>query len=171
MRPLPALRLPGRARGRWDGRRRTGECDDPGAGAARGVAPPAGLGGSEPRHARRVARLASAPAGIPRLRPKEGDVDRLGRFKGLTTAVVLALGLCAVLDVVGLFSDVSYRHLLQRAMAGASISIQQADSADHRQAVIGWWQLGLFLATACFFLVWFRRAYTNVGRLGVHGLR
>ena len=98
-------------------------------------------------------------------------MDRLGRFKGLTTVVVIALGLCAVLDVVGVFSDVSYRHLLQRAMAGASISIQQADSADHRQSTIGWWQLGLFLVTACAFLVWFRRAYTNVGRLGVHGLR
>jgi hypothetical protein len=98
-------------------------------------------------------------------------VDRLGRFKALTAAVVVAVGLCGVLDVVGVFSDVSYRNLLQRAMSGAAISIQQADAADHRQAVIGWLQVGVFLATAFLFVVWFRRAYTNVGRLGVDGLR
>jgi Domain of unknown function (DUF4328) len=98
-------------------------------------------------------------------------VDRFGRFKALTTAVVVALVVCAVLDVVAVASDVSYRNLIQNALAGATISLQQADSADHRQAVIGWWQVGVLLATAVLYVVWFRRAYVNVGRLGVHGLR
>ncbi len=98
-------------------------------------------------------------------------MNRLGRFKALTTAVVVVLALCAVLDVVAVISDVSYRNLIQRISSGAAVSIQQADSADHRQAVIGWWQLAIFVAAAVLFIVWFRRAYTNVGRLGVDGLR
>jgi hypothetical protein len=98
-------------------------------------------------------------------------VDRLGRFKALTTAVVVALVLCAVLDIVAVVSDVSYRNMLQQAMSGVSISLQRANAADHRQAVIGWWQIAVFLATAVLFISWFRRAYTNVGRLGVDGLR
>jgi hypothetical protein len=56
-------------------------------------------------------------------------------------------------------------------MSGAAVSIQQANSADNRQALIGWWQVAVFLLTALLFIVWFRKAYTNVARLGVHGLR
>jgi len=98
-------------------------------------------------------------------------MNRLGRIKALTTAVVVLLVLCAVLDVVAVISDASYRSLIGRISSGAAVTLQQADSADHRQAVIGWWQIGLFVATAVMFIVWFRRAYTNVGRLGVDGLR
>jgi hypothetical protein len=97
-------------------------------------------------------------------------MNRLGGFKALTTALVVGFVLCAVLDVVAVFSDESYRSLIQRAIAGG-ISVQQADSADQRQTAIGFWQFGIFLVTAILFLIWFRRAYANVPRLGVGGMR
>jgi hypothetical protein len=82
-----------------------------------------------------------------------------------------ALGLSAVLSLVGLSTENSYHHLVQQAMAGQLVSPQAAQSADHRIRSLGWMELGLFAVTGVVFIAWFRDAYTNVERLRVTGLR
>jgi hypothetical protein len=113
----------------------------------------------------------SAPIRDEHRRRNEMNMSSLGRFNTLTTAVVAALALSAVLDVVGVVSDVSYRSVIERALSGARISLREADAADYRQQLIGWWQAGVFLAAAVLFLIWFRRANKNVRVLGVDGPR
>jgi hypothetical protein len=56
-------------------------------------------------------------------------------------------------------------------MAGNVVSAADAQAADNRQNTIGWAQLALFLTTGVLFVAWFHRAYSNLDRLGISGLR
>jgi type II secretory pathway pseudopilin PulG len=82
-----------------------------------------------------------------------------------------ALCLSVVLSLVGISSEDSYRHLAQHAAAGQYVSLQSAQSADHRVHMIALLNLGLLVVTGAAFIAWFRSAYTNVERLGVTGMR
>jgi Domain of unknown function (DUF4328) len=85
-----------------------------------------------------------------------------------TRLVLAALILTLALDVVAVVSDVSYHRLVDRFAGGADVSLQDADD---RQSTIAQVQLALFAATAVVFIVWFHRAYRNLGTLGVDRLR
>lgn len=87
-----------------------------------------------------------------------------------TRALLGAFVLEIVLSVVAIVSDVSYHGLIGR-LANGSVSLADAQAADHRQSVIGLVQIGLFIATATLFIVWFSRAYRNLDALGVSALR
>jgi hypothetical protein len=95
----------------------------------------------------------------------------MGRFQTLAYIAMAALGLSAVLSLVGLSAENSYHHLVQQALAGQSVSPQTAQSAEHRIRSIGLLELGLYGVTGVVFIAWFRNAYTNVERLRVTGLR
>jgi hypothetical protein len=60
--------------------------------------------------------------------------------------------------------------LLSRQSAGV-VSDAEANANDLRQGVIGSLQLLVTLATAGVFLTWFYRAYKNLSRVGVRGLK
>jgi hypothetical protein len=97
------------------------------------------------------------------------------RFVGRTTTLAYvaigALGLSALASVVGLSAESSYHHLAQHAAAGQYVSLQAAQSADHRVHSIALLKLGLLVLTGVVFIAWFRSAYTTVERLGVTGMR
>jgi hypothetical protein len=110
----------------------------------------------------------SAASGTGLTRPTRAT---LSKFTILTRLVIAALILCAVLDALAVASDFSYQNLIDRIVAGDSVAPSDAQSADDRQHLIGFGQIGIFLVTAAVFIVWFRKAYTNVARLGISGLR
>lgn len=96
----------------------------------------------------------------------------LRRSRLFANLAMIALGLCAVLSVAGFVSDRSYHNLIQRTLDGTTIpTLDQAAAADDRVHALALLDLGLFVLTGIVFIVWFRDAYKNVGRLGVAGLR
>ena len=74
-------------------------------------------------------------------------------------------------DAVAIISDISYLQLIDRAIGGAEIFIDEVETAESRQGIIGITQLVLFAATVVLFLIWFRRSYRNLGSLGADWLR
>jgi hypothetical protein len=77
-----------------------------------------------------------------------------------------------VLTVIALLSDWAELSLLGRILEDpASVSPAEANASDQRQGVIGLLQLLLYLGTVVAFLVWFRRAYSNLPALGAESLR
>jgi hypothetical protein len=89
----------------------------------------------------------------------------------LTRLVLSLLVLTIALDFVAIVSDVSYHRLIERVANNGDVSLTQAQSADDRQNTIGYVQFGVVVVGAIFFINWFSRAYKNLGRLGVAGLR
>lgn len=96
-----------------------------------------------------------------------------GSLAGRTLAqlAILALILVAILDAVGVISSIAEIRLLSRMINGAPITYQEAAANDHRQAIIGWLQLGLYLPAAALFLAWIYRAHKNLRLLNVSGLK
>lgn len=80
------------------------------------------------------------------------------------------LSLNAALDLVAAISDISYLGLIERGKQGL-VSFAEGSTADSRQANLALLQLLVFLVTAIVFIVWFRRAYRNLGPLGASWLR
>ena len=83
------------------------------------------------------------------------------------------IGLLALnggLDLVAAISDVAYLDLIDRGRAGL-VSFEEGSAADARQASLGLLQLLTYLATGIVFIIWFRRAYRNLGSLGAAWLR
>lgn len=95
----------------------------------------------------------------------------MGRSTMLAYVAMAALGLGAVLSLVGLSAENSYHHIAQQALEGKYVSLQSAQSAQHRIHSIGLLELVLYAVTGVVFIAWFRNAYTNVERLGVKGMR
>ena len=89
-----------------------------------------------------------------------------------TTRLVLGVLVLAIaLDIVSIVSELSYHSLVDRGSNGGDVSLAQIQSADDRYSTIGWVQTGIYVIAAIFFIIWFSRAYKNLGRLGVEGLR
>lgn len=82
-----------------------------------------------------------------------------------------ALAAALLVDLVAIGSDVLERRLLTRIGAGELVADAELLASDDRQATIGLLQLGVFVAAAVFFLLWFYRAYSNLQPLGVDELR
>jgi Domain of unknown function (DUF4328) len=95
----------------------------------------------------------------------------MGRSTMLAYVAMGALGLSAALSLVAFSAHDSYHHLAQHAVSGQYVSLQSAQSADHRVHSISSLELVLFVLTGVIFIAWFRSAYLNVERLGVTGMR
>ena len=92
-------------------------------------------------------------------------------IRGLGKWAVGALAATAVLSAIAVVSDVFELRLLERAESPEGITMDEANANDLRQAVIGILQFLLLIVTAVFFILWFHRAYTNLGALDADGLR
>jgi len=99
------------------------------------------------------------------------DLEPVQRAQRLAWIVIGALALNVVLDVVGFVADRSYHGEVQKLASGQLGSLDSAQTAENRVHLIGWLSIGLYIATAILFVIWFRRAYLNVSRMGVHGQR
>jgi hypothetical protein len=99
------------------------------------------------------------------------DTEPVKRSLRLARIVMVALALNVALDIVAIVSDRSYHSLAQQILSGQAVSLQKADAADHRVHMIALASIALYLVTAVLFVVWFRRAYQNVSRMGVYGQR
>jgi Domain of unknown function (DUF4328) len=90
---------------------------------------------------------------------------------GPARIVYLLLAVFALVTVAAMLSDWLEVSLLTRILHDpASVREAEATASDDRQALLGVVQLGAFLLTAVGFLVWFRRAYTNLPGLGMEPL-
>jgi hypothetical protein len=93
------------------------------------------------------------------------------RLDGAGRVVVALLVANVVLDLVAVVTDIQMMGLVDRAKGGRFVSVEEADSLDLRMARIGLLQLVSVLMTAIAFAFWIRRAYRNLGALGVRWLR
>lgn len=88
-----------------------------------------------------------------------------------TQWVSVLLAVIVVLDIVAIISDYMQIQLVNRALAGETITIAEATASDSRQAAIGGIYLVLFIITAILFLMWIHRAHRNLPSLGAKGLQ
>jgi hypothetical protein len=95
-------------------------------------------------------------------------------YRPLDRSAVLVQVLLAVFTLVtvaSVASDWLELNLLGRLLHDpASVLEAEANASDSRQALLASLQLGAYLLTAIGFLVWFRRAYTNLRALGMEPL-
>lgn len=74
---------------------------------------------------------------------------------------VLFLKIMLAIEIVSLISDYLQYDLLNNT----DITEELAAANDSRQQIIGLLYLGVFIPTAATFIMWFRRAYHNLGQL------
>lgn len=79
-------------------------------------------------------------------------------------------GLC-ILNFIAIISTYFENELLERIKIGATFSMQEAESNDSRQAIIGLCQMVVYITSLVLFLNWFRRAYGNLHRIGIKTLK
>lgn len=97
--------------------------------------------------------------------------DSLKKSRLFAYLAMAGLGLYAVLEVIRVISHYSYATLIGRILNRENVTLAQANAADHRVHILALASLGLYLLTGIVFIMWFRDAYINVGRMGVTGLR
>jgi hypothetical protein len=83
--------------------------------------------------------------------------------------VLLIIGL--VFDVVALIIEIDNYGVLSDLDRGIDVPIADVSAADDRSTFAALAQLGLYVPVIVAFLVWFSRAYRNLERLSVSGLR
>ncbi|PNE30816.1 hypothetical protein AF335_28510 [Streptomyces eurocidicus] len=83
--------------------------------------------------------------------------------RGLAFATVALLAVCAVVDVVSLYSGFTMLGLINQVLAGGieSVSMSDLDRADALQSAVTVAQLAANLAAAVLFVLWFRRVRVN----------
>lgn len=74
---------------------------------------------------------------------------------------VLFLKIILVLEIVSLISG----NLQYALLNNVNITEELAAANDSRQQIVGVLYLGVFVVTAVAFIMWFRRAYHNLGQL------
>ena len=84
---------------------------------------------------------------------------------GIANALQALIGLVLVVDIVAVSSDLAEYALLGRVQAGASVPDAELVRSDIRQGVIGLVQALSTIAAMVVWLVWFHRAYKNLGPL------
>ena len=76
------------------------------------------------------------------------------------------LCLTVLADSVALVIEVDYLGVLQDLHSGVDLSFDEVEAADNREAGAALFQSVAYLGAIIAFLVWFRRAYRNLGPLG-----
>jgi hypothetical protein len=115
----------------------------------------------------------------PRRLPEEEDEDHpherfLARDLpggGRALAVIILLGLTILCDAAGLAVDAMQYRLVEDALRGIKPNQAEATLYDGLETGIGVLDVLLSIVTAVLFCVWTYRAYKNLRRLGVRGLR
>jgi hypothetical protein len=69
-------------------------------------------------------------------------------------------------DAVAVLSGFSQHALLSRVASGAAVTEAESAANDSRYALIGLFQVLMFVATAICWLVWLHRAYANLRLMG-----
>jgi hypothetical protein len=82
-------------------------------------------------------------------------------MRGRERAVVVALLLLIVVDVVAVGFSIAELRLVDRLIAGEPVSDSEIDASDARATTIGAIQTVLLIAVAVFFIRWLRLAYRN----------
>jgi hypothetical protein len=77
-------------------------------------------------------------------------------------AVVVVFAAIAAISVAAAISDILEIRLMDRIVAGETVTSSEADANDGRQAIMGVLQFGAFIAGAIVFIRWLRAAYRNV---------
>ncbi|MCB0401323.1 MAG: DUF4328 domain-containing protein [Flavobacteriales bacterium] len=75
-----------------------------------------------------------------------------------------------ILNIIAVISGYFEFELLERIRDDGMYSIEEAESSDIRQGLIGLLQSGLYITSIVVFLNWFRRAYANLHRAGIKNL-
>jgi hypothetical protein len=91
-----------------------------------------------------------------------------GHTRALFVMIFLAAGI--LLNVVSIFSDFMQISMLSAVAAGRTISAEEADVNDSRQALIAIVQVLGYIVTAIGFLIWIHRAHRNLPALGAKNL-
>lgn len=90
--------------------------------------------------------------------------------KRANIAVIIFWIICG-LNLLAVISDYFEYNLLSRINDGEDVSYDEANANDIRQMIIGFSQSALYITSMVVFLNWFRRAYANLHRLNITGLR
>jgi hypothetical protein len=96
--------------------------------------------------------------------------QRPSSLTGLTLVVAIALAACAALDLAVIYAELSYRHVLSETLANGYPPVN-AGSIDHRRHQYVEVVTLASVFTWVLFIAWFSTAYTNLGRIGISGLR
>lgn len=99
--------------------------------------------------------------------------DHIEIWDNSKRAKILIVSFCILtgLSVIGIISGYFELKLLKSAQEGQVIEESVASANDLRQMVIGLLQTALYIISAITFIAWFRRAYGNLHRLGIHYLK
>ena len=104
-----------------------------------------------------------------------GDAIATGQAYGSAgLRACLAVGILAMLGVAAIAAIASTKaeiDLLQRALAGDSISVAEALANGARQQLVNWIFMGLYAASAVAFIAWMYRTSQNLGVLNGYDRR
>lgn len=128
--------------------------------------PQAPAEGPPPSNGRPVVTMPGGPPTTPRTEIAPPPARPYKHIGGVARAVMVLLAIGIAADLIAAISDVGYVGLMERIRDGGPVTIAEAQAADLRQVWIGLVQSGILLATIITFLVWFHRAYSNLGALG-----
>jgi hypothetical protein len=84
----------------------------------------------------------------------------------LVGLLILGMGV----DLAAAVSDWSLLQFIDRAAAGEPVSEEEGEEIDARQGAMAIAQIGVFLACAIAFLIWFHHAHRNLSRGGLRRL-
>ncbi len=82
--------------------------------------------------------------------------------------LIVVFWIIIIASMVGIALDFFELDLLKRIDQGTGFTMEEADDNDSRQLLAGILMLILRIISVVVFLNWFRRAYGNIKRLGVH---
>jgi hypothetical protein len=100
--------------------------------------------------------------------PAKQSYAPLNKIYGWVAGVFIIL---LIADIIALLSDYSQFELLRKILNNSVVTQQEAAANDTREAIVGYVQTALFIATAVIFLAWIHRTYKNLGPLKAAGLR
>ena len=100
-------------------------------------------------------------------RPRRRKLPKLRDNSRRARTLILVFWIFIAITVIAVISDYLELQLLKRIMFGALVTEETTEANDLRQGVMGILQTGIYIATVIVFLLWFGRAYANLGRLGV----
>lgn len=95
--------------------------------------------------------------------PPASSLEQYSPLTGPANWTQYLLVALAVVDVLAVVSGLFERSLLGRA---PNVTESEASANDTRQAIVGFVQTALYIATAVLFIIWFHRAYRNLTVLG-----